>query len=135
LSAIAGSAAGAGWTAEERKTLLAIAAALAERLGPIEVKPPDDPEAKLAAFTIPGAAKAIWAQIEGGLKAAGVTHMTAAYGDRFVEGQRCGWLPPCALPSRPSPSHRLSGQLARQPCTGRPPAGGHPSAPGWRPGP
>ena len=72
----------------------AIAAALAERLGPVEVKPPDDPEAKLAAFTIPGAAKAIWGQIEGLLKASGVTHATAAYGDRFVEGERCGWLRP-----------------------------------------
>ena len=72
----------------------AIAEALAERLGPIEVKPPDDPEAKLAAFTIPGAAKAIWGQIEGLLKAPGVTHATAPYGDRFVEGERCGWLRP-----------------------------------------
>jgi acyl-CoA reductase-like NAD-dependent aldehyde dehydrogenase len=80
----------------------AIAAALAERLGPIDVKPPDDPEAKLAAFTIPGAAKAIWGQIEGGLKAPGVTHATAACGDRLVEGERCGWLRPvvvhCASP-------------------------------------
>ncbi len=71
-----------------------IAAALAERLGPIEVKPPDDPEAKLAAFTIPGAAKAIWGQIEGLLSAPGVSHTTADYGDRFVEGERCGWLRP-----------------------------------------
>jgi acyl-CoA reductase-like NAD-dependent aldehyde dehydrogenase len=47
----------------------AIAAAIAARLGPIDVKPPHDPEAKLAAFTIPGAAKAIWGQIEAGLKA------------------------------------------------------------------
>ena len=71
-----------------------IAAALAERLGPIDVKPPQDPEAKLAAFTIPGAAKAIWGQIEAGLKAPGVSHMTAPYGDRLVEGERCGWLRP-----------------------------------------
>jgi acyl-CoA reductase-like NAD-dependent aldehyde dehydrogenase len=71
-----------------------IAEALAARLGPVDVKPPQDPEAKLAAFTIPGAAKAIWQQIEGGLKAPGVTHMTAAYGDRLVEGERCGWLRP-----------------------------------------
>lgn len=79
-----------------------IAAALAERLGPIDVKPPDDPDAKLAAFTVPGAAKAIWEQIEAGLKAPGVTHATAAYGSRFVEGERCGWLRPtvvhCASP-------------------------------------
>ena len=71
-----------------------IAAALAERLGPIDVKPPQDPDAKLAAFTIPGAAKAIWGQIEAGLKASGVSHMTAPYGDRLVEGERCGWLRP-----------------------------------------
>jgi len=71
-----------------------IAAAIAARLGPIEVKPPDDPEAKLAAFTIPGAAKAIWGQIEGLLGAAGVTHATGDYGGRFVEGERCGWLRP-----------------------------------------
>ena len=72
----------------------AIAEALAERLGPVEVKPPDDPDAKLAAFTIPGAAKAIWGQIEGLLQAPGVTHATAPYGERFVEGERCGWLRP-----------------------------------------
>jgi acyl-CoA reductase-like NAD-dependent aldehyde dehydrogenase len=71
-----------------------IAAALAERLGPIDVKPPQDPDAKLAAFTIPGAAKAIWGQIEAGLAAPGVSHMTAAYGSRLVEGERCGWLRP-----------------------------------------
>ena len=55
-----------------------------------------------ASFTIPGAAKAIWGQIEGGLKAPGVTHATGRYGDRFVEGERCGWLRPtvvhCATP-------------------------------------
>jgi acyl-CoA reductase-like NAD-dependent aldehyde dehydrogenase len=71
-----------------------IAAALAERLGPIDVRPPQDPDAKLAAFTIPGAAKAIWGQIEAGLKATGVSHMTASYGERLVEGERCGWLRP-----------------------------------------
>jgi acyl-CoA reductase-like NAD-dependent aldehyde dehydrogenase len=71
-----------------------IAAAVAERIGPIEVKPPDDAEARLAAFTVPGAAKAIWGQIEGLLGAAGVSHATAGYGERFVEGERCGWLRP-----------------------------------------
>ena len=71
-----------------------IAAALADRLGPIDVKPPQDPDAKLAAFTIPGAAKAIWGQIEAGLKVSGVSHMTAPFGDRLVEGERCGWLRP-----------------------------------------
>ena len=74
-----------------------IAAALADRLGPVAVKPPDDPEAKLAAFTIPGAAKAIWGQIEAGLKAPGVRHATATHGDRLVEGERCGWLRPVVV--------------------------------------
>src|SRR6185369_1224058 len=40
-----------------------IAAALAERLGPIEPKPPEDPSSSLAAFTVPGQAKAIHASI------------------------------------------------------------------------
>jgi acyl-CoA reductase-like NAD-dependent aldehyde dehydrogenase len=79
-----------------------IAAAIAARLGPVEVKPPDDPDAKLAAFTVPGAARATWEQIEAGLGAQGVTHMTGSYGPRFVEGERCGWLRPvvvhCASP-------------------------------------
>lgn len=75
----------------------AIAEALAARLGPIDALPPDDPNAKLAAFTIPGAAKAIWGQIEAGLKAPGVTHVTAAYGPRLVEGERCGWLRPTVV--------------------------------------
>jgi acyl-CoA reductase-like NAD-dependent aldehyde dehydrogenase len=71
-----------------------IAAALAERLGPTEVKLPDDPDAALAAFTVPGTAKAIWGQIEGLLKASGVTHVTEPYGPRLVEHERCGWLRP-----------------------------------------
>jgi len=71
-----------------------IAEALAARLGPVEVRPPDDPDATLAAFTVPGAAKAIWGQIETLLAAPGVTHATAPYGGRFVEHDRCGWLRP-----------------------------------------
>jgi acyl-CoA reductase-like NAD-dependent aldehyde dehydrogenase len=80
----------------------AIADALAAKLGPIEVKSPDDPEAKLAAFTIPGAAKAIWGQIESLLAAPGVRHATAAHGPRLVEQGQVGWLRPtvvhCASP-------------------------------------
>ena len=49
-----------------------IAEALAERLGPIAGLPPEDPEAGLAAFTIPGAAAAIWKAIEADLKEDGV---------------------------------------------------------------
>jgi acyl-CoA reductase-like NAD-dependent aldehyde dehydrogenase len=74
-----------------------IAAALAERLGPVAVKPPDDPEASLAAFTVPGVAKAVWEQLERGLEAAGVTHATADFGPRLEEGGRCGWLRPVVV--------------------------------------
>src|SRR3954470_15762087 len=53
-----------------------IAQALAERLGPIEVKPPQDPTAGLAAFTIAGAAAGVWKAIETDLKESGVEHAT-----------------------------------------------------------
>src|SRR5215467_9760879 len=56
-----------------------IAQALAERLGPIAPKPPEDPESNLAAFTVPGAAKAIWNMIEGRL-GGGAENVTAAFG-------------------------------------------------------
>lgn len=71
-----------------------IAQALAERLGPIEVKPPEDPTAGLAAFTVPNAAQGTWKMIEAELKEAGVTHATAPYGPRLVEMERCAYLRP-----------------------------------------
>jgi acyl-CoA reductase-like NAD-dependent aldehyde dehydrogenase len=74
-----------------------IAEALAERMGPVEVKPPEDPQASLAAFTVPGAAKAIWKSIESGLHEAGVEHVTAKFGSRLVEKERCGYLRPVVI--------------------------------------
>lgn len=71
-----------------------IAQALAERLGPIDVKPPTDPAAGLAAFTTAGVAPAVWGMIEQDLAEPGVTHMTADYGDRLVRGERCDYLRP-----------------------------------------
>jgi acyl-CoA reductase-like NAD-dependent aldehyde dehydrogenase len=71
-----------------------IASALAKRLGPVEVKPPDDPTAGLAAFTVHGQAKAVWGLIETELKEAGVTDMTGEYGARLVELERCAYLRP-----------------------------------------
>ena len=80
----------------------AIAAALAERLGPIEPKPPQDPQAGLAAFTVPNAAQGTWRMIEADLKAGGVTHVTERFGPRLVEMERCAYLRPtivhCASP-------------------------------------
>jgi acyl-CoA reductase-like NAD-dependent aldehyde dehydrogenase len=81
-----------------------IAQALAERLGPIEVKRPEDPEAGLAAFTVPGMAKAVWGMIEADLAEAGVTHSTEGYGPRLEEHERCAYLRPtivhCDSPER-----------------------------------
>lgn len=71
-----------------------IAAALAERIGPIEAKPPSDPEAGLAAFTVPGMAAAVWGMIESDLKEDGVTHLTEQHGERLVEQERCAYLRP-----------------------------------------
>jgi acyl-CoA reductase-like NAD-dependent aldehyde dehydrogenase len=76
-----------------------IAQALAERLGPIDVLPPEDPAAGLAAFTVPGVAKSVWTMIESDLKSPGVTDMTAAYGPRLVEQPRCAYLRPTILHS------------------------------------
>ena len=71
-----------------------IAEAVAERIGPIEVKPPEDPDAGLAAFTVAGVAPAVWGMIEEDLKEEGVTHVTEKYGDRLVELERCAYLRP-----------------------------------------
>jgi acyl-CoA reductase-like NAD-dependent aldehyde dehydrogenase len=71
-----------------------IAAALAARLGPIEVKPPTDPDAGLAAFTVQGAAAAIWKSIEAGFREEGVTHVTNSFGPRLIEQERCAYLRP-----------------------------------------
>lgn len=81
-----------------------IAQALAERLGPIAPKPPEDPEAGLAAFTVPGAAQAISRQIDVELKEPGVEDMTARFGPRLVAKERCAYLRPtvvhCDSPGR-----------------------------------
>jgi acyl-CoA reductase-like NAD-dependent aldehyde dehydrogenase len=81
-----------------------IAHALAERLGPLEVKPPEDPTATLAAFTVPGQAKAIHASIQDKLNEAGVEDVTARFGSRLVEKERCAYLRPwiihCDSPDR-----------------------------------
>ena len=71
-----------------------IAQALADRIGPVESLPPDNSEAGLAAFTVPGMGKAVWGMIEQDLKENGVTDMTAKYGERLVEKERCSYLRP-----------------------------------------
>jgi acyl-CoA reductase-like NAD-dependent aldehyde dehydrogenase len=74
-----------------------IADALAERLGPVEALPPSDPNAGLAAFTVPGMGAAVWKQIEQDLQSPGVTHSTEKYGSRLVELERASYLRPTIL--------------------------------------
>ncbi len=74
-----------------------IATALAERLGPVAPRPPEDPESSLAAFTVPGAARAIWTQIESRLAEPGAEDMTARFGPRLVEKERCGYVRPTVI--------------------------------------
>jgi acyl-CoA reductase-like NAD-dependent aldehyde dehydrogenase len=75
----------------------AIAEALAERMGPVEPLPPEDPKAALAAFTVPKQADAISADIDNDLNAAGVHDLTAKYGPRLVKKERCDYLRPTVI--------------------------------------
>jgi acyl-CoA reductase-like NAD-dependent aldehyde dehydrogenase len=76
-----------------------IADALAQRLAPIRPLPPEDPEAGLAAFTLPGAADSISAAINVDLEAPGVADYTAKYrdGSRLVKRERCDYLLPTVV--------------------------------------
>src|SRR5438445_12951073 len=53
---------------------------------------PCDPTAGLAAFTVPGQAQAIHASIQEKLKEGGVEDLTAKFGPRLVEKERCAYL-------------------------------------------
>jgi acyl-CoA reductase-like NAD-dependent aldehyde dehydrogenase len=76
-----------------------IADALARRLAAIQALPPDDPNASLAAFTVPGMADAISQSIDADLKAPGVTDYTAKYRDtpRVVKNGRAEYLLPTVV--------------------------------------
>jgi acyl-CoA reductase-like NAD-dependent aldehyde dehydrogenase len=74
-----------------------IAEAVAERMGQVQVLPPDNPSAKLAAFTVPGQADAVNADIENDLKASGVKDYTARFGPRLVKKERCDYLRPTVI--------------------------------------
>lgn len=81
-----------------------IADAIARRLAAVQPLPPDDPDASLAAFTVPGTAEAISQAIEVDLQAPGVTDVTARYreGPRLVPRGNASYLLPtviqCASP-------------------------------------
>ncbi len=77
----------------------AIAEALAERLAPVQPLPPDDPEAPLAAFTVPGAAEAISGAIDRDLEAGGAEDLTARLrgGPRVIPRKHCSYLLPTVI--------------------------------------
>ncbi|MSU42028.1 MAG: aldehyde dehydrogenase [Pedosphaera sp.] len=75
----------------------AIAEAVAARIGPMEPLDPTDPKSALAAFTVPGQAQGVWGMIEEGCKEEGTTHVTAKYGPRLVEMERCAYMRPTIL--------------------------------------
>lgn len=75
-----------------------IAQAIAEKIGPVKVLPPTDPNSGLAAFTAPGVGKAVWEMIEKqDLVETGVKHVTESYGPRFLEKERCSYLKPVVV--------------------------------------
>ena len=78
-----------------------IADALAKRLAAVRPLKPDNPDASLAAFTIPGAADAISSQIDASLQAPGVTDVTATYrdGPRVVKDGLADYLLPTVVHS------------------------------------
>ena len=84
------------WTPRHGK---AIAEALAERLGPVEPLPPEDPDALLAAFTVLGQGPAISADIDAALRENGVEEMTAKHhpDGRLESRERCDYLRPTVV--------------------------------------
>ncbi len=84
-----------------------IAQAIAEKIGPTPALPPEDPQAALAAFAVPGAAKAIWNTVAAQLREPGATHVTERFGERLVELQRTGYIRPTVVHSA-SPALQLA---------------------------
>jgi acyl-CoA reductase-like NAD-dependent aldehyde dehydrogenase len=74
-----------------------IARAIAERIGPVQPLPPEDLKAALAAFTVPGQADAVSADIDNALQDAGTEDMTAKFGSRLVKKERCDYLRPTVI--------------------------------------
>ncbi|QDV64719.1 aldehyde dehydrogenase family protein [Crateriforma conspicua] len=74
-----------------------IAQALAERLGPVDVRPPADDEAQLAAFTVPAMATGTYAMVQQDLAESGVTDMTASFGEKLIEREHCAYLRPMVV--------------------------------------
>ena len=88
-----------------------IAQAIADRLAPVKPLPPEDPEASLAAFTVPGVAEAISASIDTDLEQGGAEDLTAPIrrNSRVVAREHCSYLLPTAIYCE-SPDHPIAGK-------------------------
>jgi acyl-CoA reductase-like NAD-dependent aldehyde dehydrogenase len=78
-----------------------IAQALAERLAAVRPLPPENPDAALAAFTVPGVADAISNAIDADLKTPGVTDVTAGLRNtpRLIKQGKADYLLPTVVHS------------------------------------
>ncbi len=74
-----------------------IAAAIAKEIGPVDVKPPTDPESQLAAFTVAAMATGTHAMVQQDLAESGVTDMTAEFGEKLIERDHCAYLRPMVV--------------------------------------
>jgi acyl-CoA reductase-like NAD-dependent aldehyde dehydrogenase len=84
-----------------------LAEALAEKLGPIKPLSPEDPNAALAAFTMPKLAEAVNAEIDNDLKTPGAHDLTARFGSRLDMHERHAYLRPTIVYCE-SPDHPLT---------------------------
>ncbi len=74
-----------------------IAVAIAEKIGPVDVLPPANSDAQLAAFTVPAMASGTWSMVQQDLAESGVTDMTAEYGEKLIEREHCAYLRPMVV--------------------------------------
>ena len=74
-----------------------IAAAIAKRIGPVDVLPPTDPQSQLAAFTVPAMATGTWGMVQQDLAESGVTDMTAEHGEKLITRDHCAYLRPMVV--------------------------------------
>lgn len=82
------------WMPEHSQEL---AQALAERIGPVDVREVDDPEAELAAFVDPQVAEGVWGMLEGQIDGQTVTHLTEPFGPRLVKHPHAAYLRPVVM--------------------------------------
>ncbi|QDT09600.1 aldehyde dehydrogenase family protein [Planctomycetes bacterium K23_9] len=74
-----------------------IAAAIAKEIGPVDVKPPTDPDSQLAAFTVAAMATGTYGMVQQDLAESGVTDLTAEFGDKLIERDHCAYLRPMVV--------------------------------------